>query len=246
MRKLLFIILLSLSSCASFQISTLNHDPIYTLEGSDVNIRVINNEFELNHLLRNDFNFRYNFSQYAQTLPITWHYSNRFMGFNRYNRFNNYSSFYYSYSNRHQMWNDWVWGYPYGNGIGWSYSWNNNRWSSNSWNNYYGWNNRYRRGDVLYHNNRRSSVSQQNRRAHASMIQSTMRNEVVKTIPRKVITTKPRRVIRNTNNSNIRTKPVRRTRTVIQPVRTITPTRTTTRPLNNTQPTRRINSRRKN
>ena len=246
MRKLLFIILLSLSSCASFQISTLNHDPIYTLEGSDVNIKVINNEFELNHLLRNDFNFRYNFAQYAQTLPITWHYSNRFMGFNRYNRFNNYSSFYYSYSNRHQMWNDWVWGYNWYSPHPMS-SFSNN-WGSYqyySWNNY-GWNNRYRRGDVVYHNNRRSNVNQQNRRAHASMIQSTIRNKVVKTIPRKVITTKPRRVIRNTNNSNIRTKPVRRTRTVIQPVRTITPTRTTTRPLNNTQPTRRINSKRKN
>ena len=88
MRKLLLLTLL-LTGCASFQVSTLNPDPIYTLEGSDVNTKVINNEFELNHLLRNDFNFRYNFAQYAQTLPITWHYSNRLMGFNRYNIFNN-------------------------------------------------------------------------------------------------------------------------------------------------------------
>jgi hypothetical protein len=242
MRKLLFIILLSLSSCASFQISTLNHDPIYTLEGSDVNIRVINNEFELNHLLRNDFNFRYNFAQYAQTLPITWHYSNRFMGFNRYNRFNNYSSFYYSYSNRHQMWNDWVWGYPYGNGIGWSYSWNNNRWSSNSWNNPYGWNNynRYRGTNVAYHTNRRGRTTNTNNRRVIKQRITTVNP------PRKIVTPKPRRVIRNNNIPTIRTKPVRRTRTVIPSVRVNTPTRTTTRPLNNTQPTRRINSRRKN
>ena len=257
MKKLLLVLLLT--GCASFQVSTLNHDPIYSIEGSDAEITVINNEFELQRLLRDDFNFRYDFAQYAKSQPISFDWNNRILRnsrFNRYNYNNRYSWSngwgYSSYWNRDQMWDDWLWGYQYGNGIGWSYSWNNNSWSSNSWNspygwnNYYGWNNRYRRSNVAYHTNRRSSVSQQNRRAHASMIQSTIRNKVVKTIPRKVIAPKPRRVIKNTNNSNIRTKPVRRTRTVIQPVRTITPTRTTTRPLNNTQPTRRINSRRKN
>ena len=247
MNKSLFLLLvLLLTGCASFQVSTLNHDPIYAIEGSDAEITVIDNEFELRRLLRTDFNFRYDFAQYAQTLPITWHYSNRFMGFNRYNRFNNYSSFYYSYSNRHQMWNDWVWGYNWYSPHPMS-SFSNN-WGSYqyySWNNY-GWNNRYRRGDVVYHNNRRSNVNQQNRRAHASMIQSTIRNKVVKTIPRKVITTKPRRVIKNINNSNIRTKPVRRTRTVIPSVRVNTPTRTTRVVSNRTQPARKVNSRRKN
>ena len=245
MKKLLLLALL-LTGCASFQVSTLNHDPIYTLEGSDVNIKVINNEFELNHLLRNDFNFRYNFAQYAQTLPITWHYSNRFMGFNRYNRFNNYSSFYYSYSNRHQMWNDWVWGYPYGNGIGWSYSWNNNRWSSNSWNNpygwgnYYGWNNGYQRGNVAYHTNRRGRTINTNTRRVIKQRVTTV------TPPRKVVTPKPRRVIRNNNTPTIRTKTVKRTRTVIPTVRAYTPTRTTRVVSNRTQPTRKVNSRRKN
>ena len=74
MRKLLFIILLSLSSCASFQISTLNHDPIYSIEGSDAEITVIDNEFELQRLLRDDFNFRYNFAQYAKSQPIPFPY----------------------------------------------------------------------------------------------------------------------------------------------------------------------------
>jgi len=241
MKKLLLLVLL-LTGCASFQISTMNHDPIYSVEGSDVKVKVINNNWELEQYFRNDFNFRYDFSQYAQTLPITWHYSNRFMGFNRYNRFNNYSSFYYSYSNRHQMWNDWVWGYPYGNGIGWSYSWNNNRWSSNSWNNPYGWNNynRYRGTNVAYHTNRRGRTTNTNNRRVIKQRITTVNP------PRKVVTPKPRRVIRNNNIPTTRTKPIRRTRTVIPSVRVNTPTRTTRIISNRTQPARKVNSRRKN
>ena len=58
MKKLLFLVLL-LSSCATFQFSTLNHDPIYSIEGSDVEVKVIKNDFELARLLRNDFQFRF-------------------------------------------------------------------------------------------------------------------------------------------------------------------------------------------
>ena len=252
MRKLLFIILLSLSSCASFQISTLNHDPIYSIEGSDAEITVIDNEFELQRLLRDDFNFRYNFAQYSKSQPISFDWNNRILRnsrFNRYNYNNRYSWSngwgYSSYWNRDQMWDDWLWGYQYGNGIGWSYSWNNNRWSSNSWNNYYGWGNgygwnnynRYRGTNVAYHRGRRSGVVNTNGRAHAAMIQSTK----VKKRRTVNIVTPPRKVIR--------TKPVRRTQTVIPSVRVNTPTRTTkpTRITSNrTQPTRKVNSRRKN
>jgi len=154
MRKLiLFIGLLLLTGCASFQLSTLNHDPIYSIEGSDTEVKVIKNEFELARLLRTDFNFRYDFAQYALSQPqsFDWRFNrmNRFMGFNRYG-YNQYSIFGtntwgHSYAwNRSQMWNDWVWGYPYGNGIGWSYSWNNNSWNSPyGWNNWNGWGNGY-------------------------------------------------------------------------------------------------------
>jgi hypothetical protein len=145
------------------------------------------------------------------------------------------------------MWDDWLWGYQYGNGIGWSYSWNNNRWSSNSWNgwgNGYGWNNynRYRGTNVAYHRGRRSGVVNTNGRAHAAMIQSTKvkKRRTVNTV------TPPRRVIRNNNTPTIRTKPIRRTRTVIPSVRVNTPTRTTRVVSNRTQPTRKVNSRRKN
>jgi|TARA_B110001450_G_scaffold31946_1_gene27812 hypothetical protein len=252
MKNSLILLILLFTGCASFQVSTLNHDPIYSIEGSDAEITVINNEFELQRLLRDDFNFRYDFAQYAKSQPISFDWNNRILRnsrFNRYNYNNRYSWSngwgYSSYWNRDQMWDDWLWGYQYGNGIGWSYSWNNNRWSSNSWNNYYGWGNgygwnnynRYRGTNVAYHRGRRSGVVNTNGRAHAAMIQSTK----VKKRRTVNIVTPPRKVIR--------TKPVRRTRTVIPSVRVNTPTRTTkpTRITSNrTQPTRKVNSRRKN
>ena len=68
MKNLIQLVLaLLLTGCASFQVSTLNHDPIYSIEGSDAEITIINNEFELQHLLRTDFNFRYDFAQYQKT-----------------------------------------------------------------------------------------------------------------------------------------------------------------------------------
>ena len=249
MKNSLILLILLFTGCASFQVSTLNHDPIYSIEGSDAEITVINNEFELQRLLRDNFNFRYDFAQYAKSQPISFDWNNRILRnsrFNRYNYNNRYSWSngwgYSSYWNRDQMWDDWLWGYQYGNGIGWSYSWNNNRWSSNSWNNYYGWGNgygwnnynRYRGTNVAYHRGRRSGVVNTNGRAHAAMIQSTK----VKKRRTVNIVTPPRKVIR--------TKPVRRTRTVIPSVRVNTPTRTTRVASNRTQPTRKVNSRRKN
>ena len=249
MKNSLILLILLFTGCASFQVSTLNHDPIYSIEGSDAEITVINNEFELQRLLRDDFNFRYDFAQYAKSQPISFDWNNRILRnsrFNRYNYNNRYSWSngwgYGSYWNRDQMWDDWLWGYQYGNGIGWSYSWNNNRWSSNSWNNYYGWGNgygwnnynRYRGTNVAYHRGRRSGVVNTNGRAHAAMIQSTK----VKKRRTVNIVTPPRKVIR--------TKPVRRTRTVIPSVRVNTPTRTTRVVSNRTQPARKVNSRRKN
>ena len=130
MKKSLFLLLiLLLTGCATFQVSTLNHDPIYVIEGSDSEIDVINNEFELYNLLRTDFNFRYDFAQYALRQPRSFDWNNRLLG-NRYN-------FYNPYYSRVQMWNDWVWGYNYLMPYRWS-PFGYDRWG---YNNYYGWNN---------------------------------------------------------------------------------------------------------
>ena len=152
---LLFVLLLS--SCGTtYQLSTLNHDPIYDGNGNEIEVNVINNEFELDRKFRTDFQFRWNYAQYAISQPISFDWNNRFFRNTRFNRYNNYNHYGWGYSsfwNRDQMWMDWVWGYPYGNGMGWSYSWGNNSWSSNHWNSPYGWNNYYGWGNGYGWNN---------------------------------------------------------------------------------------------
>ena len=237
-KAILLIIVLLTTSCGSLQVSTMNHDPIYVSTETEVN--VINSNWELERLLRDDFQFRYNFAQYAMSQPIGFHFNNRMLrntlGFNRFYRGYGYTSF----TNRHQMWNDWVWGYPYGNTMGWSYSWNNNRWSNRSWSNrswngfsvdHFGgyWNN----GWSVRWNGRYTSTSN-TRRVSTS------------TSTRRVKSHRTYTPIRNTNtrrNSNIR-RSVKPNRVVKPNKRTISPTRrvnnTPTRRVKNT-PVRRVN-----
>ena len=262
MNKSLFLLLvLLLTGCATFQVSTLNHDPIYTIEGSDVEINVINNEFELQRLLRTDFNFRFDFAQYAISQPRSFDWNNRILG-NRY-------SFYNPYYSRTQMWNDWVWGYnwhsphrwsPFGYDR-WGYNWYSpyqwspfgNNWGSYQyygWNNY-GWNNgfynRYRGTNTAYHTGRRGTTTTRNGRAHAAMIESSKRrvvnNNRVVTTPRTrtVIKNKPRVINNKPRINNPRPIPRQRVNT---PTRTRSIPNTSTRSSNST-PTR-SNSRRKN
>ena len=166
-------ILLSLCSCSTYRLSTLNYDPIYGSEEvvltvpSDVKIDTINSYFQLRHKLRKDFNFRWDFAQYAMNQPLSWYYSNpRLEGIWRpYNRFD-----VYFYSN--WFWNDWAFNYPYSSYWGWN-SWYR-PWGWNSWNRPYDpWNNWYngpwhnpgynvvwnssRRGNVAYINGPRGS-----------------------------------------------------------------------------------------
>ncbi len=250
MKKLLLLLIVLLTtSCATFKVSTTNHDPIYSIDNSDVEIRVIDNEFELNRLLRDDFKFRYDYAQYAISQPSSFDWNNRILG-NRYNFFNPYYS-------RTQMWNDWIWGYDGWNSWGsphrWSpfgydmwgynihYGWNNHGWGyngyyGNGWNNYgwnnYGWNNygqnnwygRRGRNNTSYINGRRgSTMSIRDRVGQSSMIEST-KPRVNNSKPR-VNNTRPR-----VNNSKPRvnnTRPrVNNTRPVIN----------NNKPNNNTRP----------
>ena len=223
--KYLKLLLLGLlfTGCASFHLSTLNHDPIYDtvlIVPADVQVDTLTVS-QLRWKLRTDFRFRYDFAQYALSQPRSFDWNNRVLG-NRYNVYNPYYGFGYSnYWSRDMMWNDWVWGYPYGNGIGWSYSWGNNSWSSNhwnspyGWNNYYGWgngygwnnngwNNGYRRGsNVSYNIGRRgSTMSIQDRIGQGAMIESSKReNRVIKEDKIVLLANKIRKRV---NNNNIR------------------------------------------
>ena len=214
--------IICLASCSSlhFKYGALNHaaavDGIYNSNTTFIevpaNVKIDTlNYFQLNRKLRTDFNFRYDYAQYALSQPISFDWNNRTLG-NRYN-------FYNPYYSRTQMWNDWVWGYGwytphrwspfgydrwgynnYGYGMGWSYSWNNRRWSSNSWNNPYGWNNyygwgngynRYRNTNVSYHSGRRGRIAQ------TGTVGNTLSNKVITKTEKR----KPR--INNTNNDQI-------------------------------------------
>ena len=185
---LLLLSVFLMMSCGTFKVSTLSYDPIYTTaNGETIDVNVVDNEWELNRLLRDDFNFRYDYAQYAKSQPISFDWNNRILRNNRFNRYNFNNRYSWSngfnmssYWNRDMMWDDWLWGYSSMNyGMGWSYGWGNNSWSSNQWNspygwnNYYGWgngygwnngwnnngwNNGYRRGsNVAYHSGRRGS-----------------------------------------------------------------------------------------
>ena len=230
--KLLFLGLL-FTGCASFHLSTLNHDPIYDtvlIVPADVQVDTLTVS-QLRWKLRTDFKFRYDFAQYALSQPRSFDWNNRVLG-NRYNVYNPYYGFGYSnYWSRDMMWNDWVWGYPYGNGIGWSYSWGNNSWSSNHWNSPYGWNNYYGWGNgygwnnngwnrgyrngsnVSYNIGRRgSTMSIRDRIGQGAMIESSKReNRVIEEEKivllanklRKRVNNKNIRVYNNPNNPNI-------------------------------------------
>jgi hypothetical protein len=242
---LLLLTVLLFTSCGTFKISTLNYDPIYDGNGNEIEVNVINNEFELDRKFRTDFQFRYNYAQYAISQPISFDWNNRFFRNTRFNRYNNYNHYGWGYSsfwNRDQMWMDWVWGYPYGNGMGWSYSWGNNSWSSNhwnspyGWNNYYGWgngygwnnngwnnngwNNGYRRGsNVAYNIGRRgSTMSVRDRIGQGAMIQST-KVKKRRTINTNVTPIPNNTRVREVRSSEVRVIKPRRASTVITPIR---------------------------
>ena len=242
MRLLYLVFILLFTSCGiGFQYTTLNHaghiDGIYSSNNPKVN--TINSFSDLQWKLRTDFNFRYDFAQYALSQPRSFDWNNRILG-NRYNWYYPYLGYNY-YWNRDQMWNDWVWGYPFNYGIGYTYNWRNRRWSSNQWgwNNYYGWNNgfynRYRGTNVAYYTGRRGNTRTINRR--------TVNNNRVVTTPRTrtIIKNKPR-VIKNKPRIN---PPRPRVNTPPRQPSTIRTTPRTSTRSNNTR-TVRSNSRRKN
>jgi len=224
---LILMLVLLLQSCGGLQVSTMGHDPIYSIEGSDAKVTVINSGWELDRLLRDDFNFRYDFAQYALSQPMSFDWNirlNRFTQFNRFNRSN------YNYRwNRSQMWNDWVWGYPYNNGIGWTYNWNNNRWNSNGWNTPYNWNgwsnvygyNSWHQINGIY--GRRQNTSNVNGRRTSNIstrrgISTVRSTRIVKNNTIKVI--KP--IIKKTRRNRVIIKPVIkpvRNNRVIKPIR---------------------------
>lgn len=132
-------LLVLLSSCGvQFQYGLLdtagNFDAIYNSSNdTELEIDTISSVQHLQRKLRTDFNFRYDFAQYAIQQPYSWYWNNpRLEGIWRpYNRFD-----VYFYSN--WFWNDWAFNYPF------NYGWGINNWNNWYWNRpWYGWNRPY-------------------------------------------------------------------------------------------------------
>ena len=258
MRLLYLLFILLFTSCGiGFQYTTLNHaghiDGIYS--SNDYKIDTLN-EFQVRHKLRTDFNFRYDIAQYALSQPASFDWNNRLLG-NRYNWNRPYWGYSY-YWDRTQMWNDWVWGYPYSNwGYNNWYNWNRPYWG---WNNY-GWNNWGWRQQMnnyawMYRNRpntvRINGYRTSNRTSTRTVVNNTnrrTRSAVNTNNNRTVRVNKPRiNNPRPTINNNSRPRINNPRPTINNNSRPSTPTRTTprtsTRSTNST--TVRSNSRRRN
>jgi len=210
MRVFIIFLVLALSSCATYKVSTIGHDPIYTLNlPSSIQVDTLNYR-QLQWKLRTDFNFRYDFAIYAMNQPFNY----RFGRYNRFGMFNPYHS-------RSQYWMDWAfgntnfnmwdnWGYPYRNNYVW-----------NGWSNGYGYNAWHQLGGIYGRQQNVANVSGrrmsiQDRQGIAAMGNSriarvsstpitTTRVNVIK--PKVIIRNKPIKVykpipFRNNANSN--------------------------------------------
>ena len=139
------LIYLMVTGCSSYRLATISDDmyPVdFTIPVSnETKIDTIDSYFKLKYKLRTDFNFRWDFAQYAMQQPYSWYWNNpRLDGIWRpYNRFD-----VYFYSN--WFWSDWAWNYPYNNYYGWNhwyrpwgyynwgYSWYNGPWHNSGYN----------------------------------------------------------------------------------------------------------------
>ena len=190
----LFLVLLFTSCGATYQLSTLNYDPIYGPDGTEIKVDTIDSEFQLARKFRTDDTFRWNFAQFAMRQDMRWNYDFYFN--NRMHR-SGFGSPFAFYWNSNQYWWNWannshfnmgfnhrdIFGF-YGNSYGWNngyygYGWNNygwngyNNWNNGPWNNsgYNAiWNSSRRNNGIAYINGRRgSNITNYNNRTNSNI-----------------------------------------------------------------------------
>ena len=113
--------------------------------------------------LRTDFNFRWDYAQYAMNQPYNWYSSFSYNVWRPYNSFD-------VYFNRHNFWYDWTFNYPYYWGYSswhnpwrnywyrpynWGYNWYNGPWHNPGYNVI--WNSSRQNNNIAYINGRRGS-----------------------------------------------------------------------------------------
>ena len=170
MRHLIYILwVLLLTSCGTtYQISTLNYDPIYGPDGTEITVDTIDNEFELARKFRTDDKFRWDFAQFAMKQDLRWNYDFYFN--NRMYR-SPYASPFDFYWNSHNYWWNWAtnshfnmgfnhWDrfgfYGYGSSFGY-YGFNRYGWNNGYYGN--GWGYRQRMNDYAWRNRNRTNTA---------------------------------------------------------------------------------------
>jgi len=171
MRHLIYILwVLLLTSCGTtYQISTLNYDPIYGPDGTEIKVDVVENEFELARKFRTDDKFRWDFAQFAMKQDLRWNYD--FYWNNRMYR-SPFASPFDFYWNSHNYWWNWAsnsyfnigfnhWDrfgfYGYGSSFGY-YGFNRYGWNryGSPWND---WGYRQRMNDYAWKNRDRTNTA---------------------------------------------------------------------------------------
>ena len=161
-------IALLLTSCSSYKLALLNHDdPMYPVEyvipiAEDTKIDTLSYS-QLRWKLRTDFNFRWDYAQFAMNQPYNWYSS---FSYNVWRPFNSFDV----YFNRYDFWYDWAFNYPYYWGYSswhnpwrhhwyrpynWGYSWYNGPWHNPGYNII--WNSSRENNNVAYISGRRGS-----------------------------------------------------------------------------------------
>jgi len=216
-RLLTILSLVLLTSCGvNWHVSTLNYDPIYDDENyivvsDDVAIDTLN-EFQFRNRLRTDFQFRYDFAQYALSQPRSFDWNNRLLG----TRYGWNSPYYGYYWNRDQMWNDWVWGFTPHRWSLFGYDrWGYNNWMGNAhwgwgWNSYYGWNGyyndwnwRWRMNNYAWQHRNRPNTVYVNGRRGSSIVSNRTNSTIESNVNRRRTNSNNTRTVRSYNNPRI-------------------------------------------
>ena len=192
-----------LSSCSSYKLALLNHnDPMYPVEyvvpiAEDTKIDTLSFS-QFRWKLRTDFNFRWDYAQYAMNQPYNWYSS---FSYNVWRPFNSFDV----YFNRYNFWHDWAFNYPYYWGFSswhnpwrhhwyrpynWGYSWYNGPWHNPGYNVI--WNSSRENNNVAYISGRRGS-----RNIDVNINNNNIENTIVRRY------NNPRKNVDNSNLNNI-------------------------------------------
>ena len=144
---------LTLMSCGSFQLSTINHSPIVTQEG--IVVDVIDSESSLYSKFSRDSKFRWNYSQFAKQQDLRWYYS--FYNRNFLWRYNRNVTPWDLYVNRYDFWFDWNFNFNFGTFNHWD-PYRFRQWGWNSYDPYYSNFHIWNRPSMAHMNRYRQSI----------------------------------------------------------------------------------------